>query len=73
MSLRPDGTYRCDRCGADVGNGGVVQAAIVSDVEDGAVRVLHFCRESRDGAPHGCAGRLLSPSMLADYLEVQGS
>jgi hypothetical protein len=69
MSLRSDGAYRCDRCGADVGNGSVDQAVIVSDVQGGSVRVLHFCREPRDGAPHGCAGRLLSPSMLADYLK----
>ena len=71
MSLRPDGSYRCDRCGADVGNGAVTEAAIVSDVEDGAVRVLHFCRQPRDSAPNGCAGRLLSASMLADYTKGQ--
>lgn len=67
MSLRSDGTYRCDRCGADVGNGAVTEAAVVSDVEGAAVRVLHFCRRPVKGAPHGCAGRLLSPSMLADW------
>lgn len=71
MSLRSDGKYRCDRCGADVGNGAVDQAAIVSDVDQGAVRVLHFCRRPREGAPHGCAGRVLSPSNLADWTKEQ--
>lgn len=71
MSLRSDGSYRCDRCGADVGNGAVTEAAIVSDVSDGSVRVLHFCRIPVKGAPHGCAGRLLSPSNLADYEKGQ--
>lgn len=70
MSLRPDGTYRCDRCGGDVGNGAVTECAVVSDTPDGLThRVLHFCRQPTRGAPHGCAGRLLSPSNLANYLE----
>lgn len=73
MSLRSDGSYRCDRCGADAGNGGVTESAVVSDVYGGAVRVLHFCRKPTKGAPHGCAGRLLSASILANYTEAQGS
>lgn len=75
MSLRSDGKYRCDRCGSDVGNAGVDMAAIVSDVETdtGLVRVLHFCRVPNPGAPDGCATHLLTPSNLADYLEVQSS
>lgn len=70
MSLRPDGSYRCDRCGADVGNAGVTIALIVSDVDPdtGLVRVLHFCREPNPGAPDGCAAHLLIPSNLTDYL-----
>lgn len=74
MSLRPDGTYRCDSCGIDVGNGGVLMAAVVSDLDPdvpGTVRVLHLCRAPREGAPHGCAGNALSPAALADYHETR--
>lgn len=63
MSLRPDGFYRCDRCGADVGNGGVRAAGIVSDLDPdapGEVRVLHLCRKS-------CMGSVFGPTALADY------
>lgn len=70
MSLRPDGTYRCDRCGTDVGNAGVTSAAIISDLQPddpGSVRVLHLCREPQDGAPNGCASHVLGPGTLADY------
>lgn len=72
MSLRGDGSYRCDRCGADVGNGGVREAAIVSDLHpdvDGEVLVRHLCRAARDGAPNGCAGLHVGPATLADYYE----
>jgi len=71
VSLRSDGTYRCDHCGTDVGNGAVTEAAIVSDIEGGGVRVLHFCRRPRRGAPNGCAGHLLGRAALADYLKEQ--
>lgn len=72
MSLRPDGSYRCDRCDVDVDNGGVHVAAVVSDMDEtGAARVLHFCRRPAKGAPHGCAGRLLSPSNLAAYTKAR--
>lgn len=77
MSLRSDGTYRCDRCGADVGNAAVTECAIVADIElleDGGdvfavPRNLHFCRVPNDGAPEGCAEHLLIPSNLTDYHE----
>lgn len=74
MSLRPDGSYRCDKCGADVVNGGVREAAIISDLDPdtaGEVRVLHLCREPRDGAPSGCAGNVLGPAALANYIETK--
>lgn len=73
MSLRTGGAYRCDRCGADVGNGGVTEAAIVSDLDPdrpGEIRVLHLCRAARDGAPHGCVGNVLGPQTLADWTEA---
>lgn len=67
MSLRPDGTYRCDRCGRELDNGGVQECAIVSTLLDGALVTLHLCREPQKGTPHGCAGHALSPSNLADH------
>lgn len=72
MSLRPDGTYRCDRCGLRLENGGVHEAAIVSDLNldrPGDVRVLHLCRAERDGAPTGCVGNVLDPATLAYWTE----
>lgn len=73
MSLRPDGTYRCDRCGVDVGNAAVTECAIVTDLEVGAHRQWHLCREPVKGAPHGCAGHVLGPAALADYLTSRGN
>lgn len=70
MSLRPDGTYRCDRCGADVGNAGVDVCATISDLEPDdltMIRILHLCREAREGAPNGCVGNVLGEGTLADY------
>ena len=76
MSLRPDGTYRCDRCGADVGNASVERASFVSMVNPGnpadAWR-LHLCTAARDGAPHGCTGSVLGPGTLADWTETRNA
>lgn len=75
MSLRADGKYRCDRCGADVGNAGVQMCVVISDhLPDDPTRprVLHLCREPRDGAPHGCGGNVLGPGTLANYTEEFG-
>jgi hypothetical protein len=76
--MTPTGKFACDRCDADVGNGGVDRCAIVSDLDPvtGAVRNLHFCldRVGDDGATvRGCAHRLLSPSMIAAYTARQES
>lgn len=72
MSLRADGTYRCDRCGLGLHNTGVLECATVSTLSYGdggpEVRVYHFCRVPNDGAPDGCAEHLLTPSNLTDYL-----
>ena len=73
MSLRSDSTYRCDRCGADVGNASVQTCAFISDLDPAdplRPRTLHLCRAPRDGAPHGCVGNVLGPATLADYTEV---
>ena len=76
MSLRPDGTYRCDRCGIDVGNGGVQDAVFISDLEPDnptETRRLHLCRVTVKGAPRGCAGLALGPVTLADYYETRNA
>lgn len=70
MSLRSDGHYRCDRCGTDVGNAGVDMCAVISDTDPDdptRPRVLHLCRDARDGAPTGCVGNVLGPGTLANY------
>lgn len=70
MSLRDDGTYRCDRCGLDVGNAGIDVAASVSDLDPdfpGEIRRLHLCRAPREGAPTGCVGNVLGEATLADW------
>ena len=72
MSLRIDGKYRCDRCGADVGNASVQMCAFISDLDPDdrlRPRTLHLCRAARTGAPHGCVGNILGPATLADYTE----
>jgi hypothetical protein len=47
---------KCDRCGTDVGAGGLDTCIIVSDLsaETGVVVNMHFCRENR------CATKVLS-------------
>lgn len=67
MSLRSDGSYRCDRCDTQLTNGGVHECAVVSTVLDGQLFTLHFCEQPHRGAPRGCAGHLLSPSALAAF------
>lgn len=71
MSLRSDGTYRCDRCGADVGNAAVTECAIVTDLEDGGHVQWHLCRQPQKGAPNGCAAHVLGRDALANYLKQQ--
>lgn len=69
MSLRLDGTYRCDRCGKDIGNAAVTVCAVTSTLTaDGQAQVYHHCREPNPGAPNGCAEHVLVPSNLADFL-----
>lgn len=67
MSRRTDGTYRCDRSGRELENGGVHECAVVTRVVtvDGqeTQEVYHFCYED------GCDRRLLSKRNLADLQE----
>lgn len=75
MSLRPDGTYRCDRCDVDVGNGGVHTAAVIATREDdgtggSSAITWHLCRQPAKGNPTGCAGHVLTPRTLRAYYET---
>jgi len=65
MSLRQDGSYRCDHCGGDLENGGVFEAAVISDIEPGTegtqTRILHLCRVNE------CVQTVLTAAALAAY------
>lgn len=80
MSLRPDGSYRCDRCGADVGNGGVQVSAVISDTDPDhdnlTPRRLDLCRDRPDpDNPNkkiqGCRDRVLTKKALRNYHETR--
>jgi hypothetical protein len=59
MSAQPDGTTRCDRCGTDVGNGGIDRAVVAADhTASGGMVTYHFCREN------GCARTVLGKANL---------
>lgn len=79
MSLQPNGSYVCDRCGADVGNGGVDQAARIADTDPQdatRLRSLHLCldRIGTDGnIIQGCRGRVLTKRALRAYHEKKES
>lgn len=76
MSLRSDGTYRCDKCGTDVGNASVENAAKIADLDPDdptRPRNLDLCREPRTGAPRGCAGLVLGPGTLANWTEMRNA
>lgn len=74
MSLRGDGSYRCDRCGKDVGNGGIRLSVQVSDLDPtfpGSIRLLHFCRDTYEGTTFlpGCDRVVLHANNLKNYEE----
>lgn len=80
MSLRPDGSYRCDRCGADVGNGGVALSAVISDLdpetEHLTPRRLDLCRRRPDPdnpgkTLQGCRDHVLTKKALRNYHETR--
>lgn len=78
MSLRPDGTYRCDRCGIDVDNAGYQFAVNISGADPADVSVprrLHLCvaRVDDNGATvPGCQDAVLNEDALADYYKSKG-
>ena len=67
MSRRDDGTFKCDRCDVEIGNGGIDEAVSISDLERdergkvvlGAIRILHLCRVNN------CNDRVLTKRALA--------
>lgn len=75
MSLRSDGTHRCDKNGELLENGGVHEATVISqlDPDTGQPRVMHLCTAPRRGAPRGCTGLVLGPAAFADYYETRNA
>lgn len=79
MSLRPDGRYRCDRCGTGVGNGGVQEAASITDLDPQdptRVRQLHLCLDRPDPdrpgkTIQGCRDRVLTKKALRNHHETR--
>lgn len=72
--MLPNGAHVCDRCGVDVGNGGITECTIVSGLDDdGGVRILHFCLDRMEGddarTVRGCSRKLLSPATIKNYTE----
>ena len=75
MSLRPDGSYECDRCGWVVGNGAVTECSIVSTLDPAnptMVLNLHFCRDHEDGGKmvKGCTSKVLTSRNVQHYEET---
>lgn len=66
MSRRADGSYRCDRCGQQLRNGNVSEAAIVAVLEPtkrASVWNLHLCHLN------GCAAAVFDGEALADWMK----
>lgn len=68
----PDGSFSCDRCGADCGNGGVADCVVVSALDpenNGMVINFHFDRDREEEGQvvKGCAGKVLSARNLQHY------
>lgn len=63
--IQPDGTVVCDRCGGDVGNGGIAEAVVLTymDVDGNAVQA-HWCLHN-DEERQRCGARILTKASLA--------
>lgn len=82
MSLLPDGSYECDRCGVSVGNGSVQECAVITDTDPATgnrtPRQLHLCRDRPDPdnpkkTIQGCRDRVLTRKALRHYQEKRTS
>ena len=79
MSLQPDGTYTCDRCGVDVGNAGIDRCAHITDLnpdDPTDIRHFHLCLDrpdpDNDGKTiQGCRDRVLTKRALRHFIETQ--
>ncbi len=79
MSRRPDGSYRCDRCGTDVGGGGIhqcVSVVILNPDDPGDIWHLHFCLPRPDpdddfATLPGCRDVLFTRRDLADFHQTR--
>jgi len=61
--MRSGNTITCDKCGEDVGNGGVTEAVIVTALNaDNQVENFYWCLKN-------CAPKVLSKAHLAAYLK----
>lgn len=64
-----DGLTSCDRCGGTAGNGGVVDAVVLSDLDHatGGIVNLHFCRQpqGKDGRARTCADIVVTTATTA--------
>lgn len=66
MSRRADGTYRCDRCGADINKASISDAALIAVLEPtkrATVWHLHLCHVN------GCTAAVLNDDALADWMK----
>ena len=82
MTMRADLRADCDRCGADVGNGGLDKCVAIAMIVEPGDRVenLHLCTiserllDARDGSPEPqrCATRVLTKAALAHYVANVG-
>lgn len=79
MTMLSENKFECDKCGADCGNGGVLSALVLSDIDPdrpGHVRNLHFCRdrEDKDGNKiKGCDNKVLSTTNLKHLKEKKNA
>lgn len=79
MSVDPDGSYSCDRCGADVQNGAITVASVAGDLieVDGGQTVVnyHFCRDREENGEKvlGCTRKVLSARNLEHYKQTKES
>ncbi len=74
MSLKPDGTYECDGCGAGLENSGAEFAVTISGSDPGdprRQRILQLClpREEDGKRVRGCRDRVLTRAALRHYHE----
>ena len=70
-----NGKFECDRCGTDVGNGGIQMAVVLTYLDEELFTPvnMHFCldRIENNKKVHGCKNKILSPSNTAHYRNLK--